>query len=113
MLLPSVSFFQHLLEARVFLVAIIISLIPHRRYIILETDSVVRRYTERRILDTVLHDSLHINLIQDCHGKCVIWQEEDIFTGKLCLNLRKKAMKSCIWSVALYGAETWTLRKID
>ena len=40
-------------------------------------------------------------------------QEEDIFTGKLCLNLGKKAMKYCIWSVALYGVETWTLRKID
>ena len=22
-------------------------------------------------------------------------------------------MKCCIWSVALYGAENWTLRKID
>jgi hypothetical protein len=27
--------------------------------------------------------------------------------------LRKKAIKFCIWSTALYGVETWTLRKID
>jgi hypothetical protein len=29
------------------------------------------------------------------------------------LNLRKKLDKSYIWSVALYGAETWTLREVD
>jgi len=25
--------------------------------------------------------------------------------------LKKKLIKSCIWSVALYGSETWTLEK--
>ena len=35
------------------------------------------------------------------------------FTSKLDLNLRKKLMKSCIWSIAFYGAETWTLLKVD
>jgi hypothetical protein len=29
------------------------------------------------------------------------------------LNLRKKLVKCYIWSVALCGAETWTLRKVD
>jgi hypothetical protein len=29
------------------------------------------------------------------------------------LNLRKKLVKCYIWSIALYGAETWTLRKVD
>jgi hypothetical protein len=29
------------------------------------------------------------------------------------LNLRKKLVKGYIWSIALYGAETWTLRKVD
>jgi hypothetical protein len=29
------------------------------------------------------------------------------------LNLKKKLVKCCIWSTALYGAETWTLRKAD
>jgi hypothetical protein len=27
--------------------------------------------------------------------------------------LRKKLVKCYIWSIALYGAETWTLRKLD
>ena len=29
------------------------------------------------------------------------------------LNLRKKLVKCNIWSIAIYGAETWTLRKVD
>jgi hypothetical protein len=29
------------------------------------------------------------------------------------LNLRKKLVKCYIWSIALYGAKTWTLRKVD
>jgi hypothetical protein len=31
--------------------------------------------------------------------------------NNLCLEIKKKLMKSCIWSVALYGSETWTLGK--
>jgi hypothetical protein len=34
-------------------------------------------------------------------------------TSKLDLNLRKKPVKCYIWSMALYGAETWTLRAAD
>jgi hypothetical protein len=29
------------------------------------------------------------------------------------LNLKKKLVKCYIWSIALYGAETWTLRAVD
>jgi hypothetical protein len=29
------------------------------------------------------------------------------------LNLRKKLVNCYIWSIALYGAETWTLGKVD
>ena len=35
------------------------------------------------------------------------------FTSKLDLNLRMKLIKCYIWSMALYGAETWTLRPAD
>jgi hypothetical protein len=35
------------------------------------------------------------------------------YTGKVDLKLRKKLVKCCIWSVALYGAETWTLRAVN
>ena len=34
------------------------------------------------------------------------------FTGKLDVNLRKELVKCCIWSTTVYGAETWTLRKL-
>jgi hypothetical protein len=36
-----------------------------------------------------------------------------LFTSKLNLDLRKKLVTCYIWSIALYGAETWTLRKLD
>jgi hypothetical protein len=35
------------------------------------------------------------------------------FTSKLDLNLRKKLVKSYIWSITLCGAETWTTRALD
>ena len=36
-----------------------------------------------------------------------------LFTLKLDSILRNKVVKCYIWSIALYGSETWTLRKID
>ena len=36
-----------------------------------------------------------------------------LFTSTLDLELRKKLVKCYIWSVALCGAETWTLRAVD
>jgi hypothetical protein len=39
--------------------------------------------------------------------------KKTLFTSKLDLELRKKLVKCYIWSIALYGAETWTLRKLD
>jgi hypothetical protein len=35
------------------------------------------------------------------------------FTSKMDLDLRKKLVKCYIWSIALYGAEIWTLREVD
>jgi len=40
-------------------------------------------------------------------------KKKNIFTSKLDVNLRKKLMKCYVWSIALYGAETWTLRATD
>jgi hypothetical protein len=37
----------------------------------------------------------------------------NISTSKLEFNLRKKLVKCYIWSIAFYGAEKWTLRKVD
>src|SRR6218665_1697523 len=36
-----------------------------------------------------------------------------LLRGKLNKNLKKRIIKSMIWSVVLYGSETWTLRKED
>jgi hypothetical protein len=46
-------------------------------------------------------------------AKAVFNKKKNIFTSKLDLNLWKKLVKCYIWSIAFYGAETWTLRKMD
>jgi hypothetical protein len=49
-------------------------------------------------------------------AKAAFNKKKNLFTSKLDLNLRKKLVKRYIWSiycVALYGAEKWTLRKVD
>jgi hypothetical protein len=45
--------------------------------------------------------------------KAAFNKKKTLFTSKLDFNLRKKLVKCYIWSIALYGAETWTLRKTD
>jgi hypothetical protein len=40
-------------------------------------------------------------------------KKKALFTTKFYLNLRRKQVKCYIWSIAFYGAETWTLRKVD
>ena len=44
-------------------------------------------------------------------AKATLNMKKTLFTSKWDLNLRKKLVKCYIWSVALYGAEAWTLRK--
>jgi hypothetical protein len=46
-------------------------------------------------------------------AKAAFNKKKTLFTSKLDLNLRKHLVKCYVWSIALYGAETWTLRKID
>ena len=40
-------------------------------------------------------------------------KKKKLFTSKLDLNLRKKLVKCYVWTMALYGAETRTLRATD
>jgi hypothetical protein len=42
-------------------------------------------------------------------AKAAFNKKKNLFTSKVELNLRKKLVKCYIWSIALYGAETWTL----
>ena len=46
-------------------------------------------------------------------AKAEFSKNKTLFTSKLDLNLRKRLIKCYIWSMALYGAETWTLRAAD
>jgi len=45
--------------------------------------------------------------------KAAFNKKRDLFTSTLDLELRKKIANCYIWSRALYGAETWTLRPAD
>jgi hypothetical protein len=40
------------------------------------------------------------------------FNKKTLFTSKLDLNLRKELVKCHIWSIASYGAETWTLQEV-
>jgi hypothetical protein len=46
-------------------------------------------------------------------AKAAFNKKRTFFTNTLDLELRKKLVKWYIWSIALYGAETWTLRALD
>jgi len=46
-------------------------------------------------------------------AKAVFNKKRALFTSTLDLELRKKFVKCYIWSVAVYGAETETLRAVD
>jgi len=46
-------------------------------------------------------------------AKAVFNKKRILFTSTLDLELRKKLVKCYVWSIALYGAETWTLRAVD
>ena len=46
-------------------------------------------------------------------AKAAFNKDRALFTSTLDLNLRKKLLKCYIWSIALCGAETWTIRAVD
>jgi hypothetical protein len=46
-------------------------------------------------------------------AKAAFNKKRTLFTSTLNLELRKKLVKCYICSIALYGAETWTLRAVD
>jgi hypothetical protein len=46
-------------------------------------------------------------------AKAAFSTKRALFTSTLDLELRKKLVKCYVWSIAIYGAETWTLRAVD
>jgi hypothetical protein len=45
--------------------------------------------------------------------KAAFNNKKALFTSKLDLNFKEKLVKCYIWSIVLYGPETWTLRNVD
>ena len=46
-------------------------------------------------------------------AKAAFNKKKTLYTSTLNLNLRKKLVKCYIWSIALCGAESWTVRAVD
>src|SRR3981081_2315698 len=46
-------------------------------------------------------------------AKAAFVKRKELLTRKMSRTLKKRIIKTVIWSVALYGAETWTLKKED
>jgi len=46
-------------------------------------------------------------------AKAAFNKNRTLLTSTLDLELRKKLVKCYVWSIVLYGAETWTLRAVD
>jgi len=46
-------------------------------------------------------------------AKAAFNKKRTLLASTMDLELRKKLVKCYIWSIALYGAETWTLRAVD
>ena len=46
-------------------------------------------------------------------AKAAFNKKKTLFTSKLDLKLRKKLVQCYILHIAVYGAETWTLQKVD
>jgi hypothetical protein len=55
----------------------------------------------------------HVKLYPGFTWKGAFDKKKIVFTSKLDLNLGKNLVMCYIWNIALYGAETWTLRKVD
>jgi len=46
-------------------------------------------------------------------AKKVFHDKTKLFSGTVNLELKKKIVKSLVWSVAMYAMNSWTLREID
>ena len=46
-------------------------------------------------------------------AKDAFTKRRELFVRKMSRGLKKRIIKTVVWSMLLYGAETWTLRKED
>ena len=45
--------------------------------------------------------------------KAAFNKNKSLFTSELKVNVGKKLVKCYIWNIVIYGAEKWTLRKLE
>ena len=46
-------------------------------------------------------------------GKDAFYKRGELLRGSLSMKLKKRMVKTLVWSVVLYGSETWTMRQED
>jgi hypothetical protein len=63
---------------------------------------------EVRVFDIAITDNNDNRHLISLTAKAAFNRKKTLFTSKLGLELRKKLATCYIWSIALYGAETWT-----
>jgi hypothetical protein len=69
-----------------------------------------------KYLDSILTNYERCTCKNKCRiamAKAAFNKKRTLFTSTLDLGLKKKLVKCYVWSIALYGAETWTLRAVD
>ena len=69
-------------------------------------------YSRPVILKWYLKETCEIKC-RTAMAKAAFNKKRALFTSTLDLELRKKLVECYIGSIALYGAETWTLRAVD
>ena len=58
--------------------------------------------------DVKRRSKVRIAIAKDAFSK-----RKELLTQKMSVDVKKQIVKTVVWSVPLYGAETWTLRKED
>jgi hypothetical protein len=53
------------------------------------------------------------NQDENCYSKEAFNTKMSLLTSKLNIELKQKLVRCYVWRIALYGSETWTLRKLE
>jgi len=99
-------------------------MVPHKRWFLYWVKTVTIKIDRKQLENVKCFKYLGSLLTEDGRFTCEIKsriamakaafsKKKNLFTSKLDANLRKKLIKCYVWSIALYGAETWTLRATD
>jgi len=75
----------------------------------------VEQVTQFKYLGSIISSSGYCEDIRSriVMGKQAFGNKKRLLTGNMNLDFKKKIVKCSIWSVVLYGAETWTMTQAD